>query len=86
MFLGNNHNASLYISLCIDHNNVVLNTESNVIKKLIVAAAQIVQVNITGGLRIAFWQSLEKSLNVEMALVAGKATRIWNLKTFLKYS
>ena len=47
MFLGNNHNASLYISLCIDHNNVVLNTESNVIKKQIVAAAQIVQVNIT---------------------------------------
>ena len=43
MFLGNNHNASL----CIDHNNVVLNTESNVIKKQIVAAAQIVQVNIT---------------------------------------
>ena len=47
MFLGNNHNAFLYISLCIDHNNVVLNIESNVIKKQIVAAAQIVQVNIT---------------------------------------
>ena len=46
MFLGNNHNASLYISLCIDH-NVILNTENNVIKKQIVAAAQIVQVNIT---------------------------------------
>ena len=86
MFLGNNHNASLYISLCIDHNNVVLNTKSNVIKKQIVAAAQIVQVNITWGLRIAFCQSSEKSLDVEMALGAGKATRIWNLKTFLKYS
>ena len=35
---------SLYISLCIDHNNVVLNIESNVIKKQIVATAQIVQV------------------------------------------
>ena len=37
----------IFNSLCIDHNNVVLNTESNVIKKQIVAAAQIVQVNIT---------------------------------------